>query len=93
MQGRKNATMSDFDQTIEVPTFITGLELQQRLYMVQSAIVHQGHSPTSGHYRSLLRVDQEWGFSDDGVPAQTVRLTEHHQRNVYVLLLVPVAQA
>ena len=61
--------------------------------MVQAAIVHQGQLPTSGHYRALLRLGQMRGFSDDGVPAQMVRLDEHHKRNVYVLLLVPIAQA
>ena len=93
VQGHKNNTRLDFEQTIEVPTFTSELEQTQRLYMVHSAVVHQGPGPTSGHYRALLRVGHEWGFSDDGVPAQSVALNEHHQRNVYLLLLVPIAQA
>ena len=93
VQGRKNTTLVDFEHVVEVPTFVEGVEQRQKLYMVQAAIVHKGQMPTSGHYRSLLRLGQMWGFSDDGVPAQIVRLDEHHQRNAYVLLLVPIAQA
>ena len=91
--GRKNTVPVEFDQAAEVPVFVDGIEQELRLYMVQAAIVHQGHMPTSGHYRSLLRPENTWGFSDDGVPAQAVHLSERHQRDVYVLLLVPIAQA
>ena len=92
VNGRKNTTLVDFDQVVEAPTFTEGVEQRQRHYMVQAAIAHQGPLPTSGHYRSLLRHGQQWGYSDDGLPAQSVTLDEHHKRNAYVLLLVPVAQ-
>ena len=62
-RGRKNTTLVDFEHVVEVPTFAEGVEQQQKLYMVQAAIVHQGQMPTSGHYRSLLRLGQMWGFS------------------------------
>ena len=81
LHGRKNDTRIDFEHAIEVPTFTNDLVHVPRLYMVQSAVVHQGQGPTSGHYRALLRDGQAWGFSDDGVHAQSVALTEHHQRN------------
>ena len=93
VHGRKNTTLVDFDHVVEVPTFVGGVEQQPRAYMVQAAIVHQGPLPISGHYRALLRSGQMWGFSDDGVPAQMVRLDAQHKRSVYVLLLVPLAQA
>ena len=72
VNGRKNTTRIDFEQIVEVPTFQHGIDVHSRLYMVQAAIVHQGQRPTSSHYRSLLRSERTWGYSDDGQPAQTV---------------------
>ena len=93
VNGHKNCTAVDFEQMVEVPTFCDGVATQTRPYMVHSAIVHQGPRPTSGHYRSLLRLGNTWGYSDDGRPAQRICLSQQHRRDVYVLLLVPVAQA
>ena len=59
VNGHKNCTAVDFEQEVAVPTFSDGITTQTRPYMVQSAVVHQGPRPTSGHYRSLLRLDNE----------------------------------
>ncbi|CAE7619848.1 unnamed protein product, partial [Symbiodinium sp. KB8] len=68
-QGSKVMTPVTLGELVRVPFFGHGLEVQWRCYLVKAVIEHHGESVQAGHYRAVLRVNQRWMLTDDGVAA------------------------
>ena len=49
--------------------------------------VHFGATTNAGHYRSLLKVQPRWHFTQDGVKAKPQTLQRPHRKNVYAIWL------
>jgi len=70
-----------------VPRFTQNLQLAWDQYIVTSAIIHLGRHTHSGHYRALLRVNDQWMYTDDSVPATVINMSRMLESNVYLLWL------
>ena len=94
INGRKDTSMVDLTSEVLVPVFNGGVSIEWHAYTytVKAAVIHLGARPAAGHYRALLRDGQQRGYSDDGVCAHVVGLSEEHQRNVYTLFLIRSTQ-
>ena len=81
--GAKNHTEADFQACVRMPVFLEGLDVQWVPYEVQSAILHYGDTPLSGHYRSQLRLSDSdhWYLTDDNVTAQLQQIQSLHRCN------------
>ncbi|OLP94348.1 hypothetical protein AK812_SmicGene23634 [Symbiodinium microadriaticum] len=55
-----------FAQEVNVPVFTTGIDCEWRPYFVVAGLLHFGDSPNSGHYRAVLREQDDWWLTDDG---------------------------
>eukprot|EP00439_Symbiodinium_sp_Y106_P045279 s4327_g5.t1 len=58
-RGKSHAQVR-FQQQVRVPIFREGIECMWCDYTVAAGSVHYGDSPHSGHYRSVLRVQDQW---------------------------------
>ena len=85
--GAKNQTEADFQACVRMPVFLEGLDVQWVPYEVQSAILHYGDTPLSGHYRSQLRLSDSdhWYLTDDNVTAQLQQIQSPHRCNLYAV--------
>ena len=55
-------------------------------YMVRGFILHLGHTPRVGHYKTVLREDDGWWEKDDArPPIRYAQLSEQHRCNCYVI--------
>ena len=84
----KNQARVLFDGDVMLPIFGEGRVLRQARYQVAAALVHLGATPTSGHYRALLRVGEFWHYTDDNVSGTCTALTGEHACSVYLLWLL-----
>ena len=80
--------------TVDLPSFTSADSLSVRWvsYSLASVIVHLGRSPSSGHYRTLLKADGCWHYTNDHARSQRTVLQQEHLRGSYILLLTPAAQ-
>eukprot|EP00439_Symbiodinium_sp_Y106_P068814 s52_g11.t1 len=62
-----------FHQQVRVPVFSVGIDCEWETYFVIAGIVHYGETPLSGHYRAILRVQDDWWLTDDDVVAAADR--------------------
>ncbi|OLP94306.1 LINE-1 retrotransposable element ORF2 protein [Symbiodinium microadriaticum] len=62
-------------------------KLLARIDQVTSVVVHIGRHTISGHYRALLRVEDQWMYTDDSVYATATAMSRDLESNVYVLWL------
>ncbi|CAE7253479.1 unnamed protein product, partial [Symbiodinium necroappetens] len=62
-----------FAQEVNVPVFTTGIDCEWVPYIVVAGLLHFGDSPNSGHYRAVLREQEDWWITDDGA-AMTAEL-------------------
>jgi len=62
-----------------------------------AALLHEGQSPTTGHYRAVLYEDKRMFITDDKVPARLLQANasnqEYIQTRVYAVLYVHCADA
>eukprot|EP00438_Fugacium_kawagutii_P033944 Skav211150 [mRNA] locus=scaffold413:183027:183446:+ [translate_table: standard] len=66
--------------TCALPIFRDDLETSHALYIAVAAVFHEGSNPTSGHYRTLLRLDDDrsttsptWLLMDDNCHPRQVQ--------------------
>ncbi|OLQ04744.1 hypothetical protein AK812_SmicGene12129 [Symbiodinium microadriaticum] len=69
VQDHKNIAEAHVQDFIMMPVFKVGLEIKWIRYQVVAAILHYGPTPQSGHYRSHLKLDDQWFLTDDGIEA------------------------
>ena len=76
------------NQTLIFPVFDRNDAMLQHTYVLRSAIVHQGRTPDSGHYFTLLYDNYQTWYADDGVPAVLIDEGEayQHYRDIYLLI-------
>ena len=86
-QGSKVMTPVTLGELVRVPFFGHGLEVQWRCYLVKAVIEHHGESVQAGHYRAVLRVNQRWMLTDDGVAAIGVEWDATRASCCYLLWL------
>ena len=76
-----------FHQQVRVPVFSVGIDCEWETYFVIAGIVHYGETPLSGHYRAILRVQDDWWLTDDDVVAVPCEFDATLQRGVYTVWL------
>ena len=76
-----------FAQEVNVPVFTTGIDCEWRPYFVVAGLLHFGDSPNSGHYRAVLREQDDWWLTDDGVPAVPCAVDSSLRRAIYTVWL------
>ena len=53
--------------SIAVPCFTNGVDVEQITYRVDSVVSHLGDQLNSGHYKAALRLPSAWYIADDNV--------------------------
>ena len=86
--GRKNQAPLLFTEDVAVPVFSQGMRCLHTFYRPVAAVIHLGPECKSGHYRSLLRLGDDWFYSDDNRPAERCMIEREHRGNVCYLWLV-----
>ena len=86
-QTYKLTTPIRFDRPVYMPRFIQHVRVAWDPYQVTSVVVHIGRHTNSGHYRALLRVEDQWMYTDDSVYATATAMSRDLESNVYVLWL------
>ena len=88
---RQSATVSPEPSEIELPVFSNGHDISVHFirYRCTACILHQGASPTSGHYRTLVYCDGGYVVADDAKFGEFwATPSEDDLSQIYVLLLV-----
>ncbi|CAE7208391.1 unnamed protein product [Symbiodinium sp. CCMP2456] len=62
----KRLNIVDLPEQVTLPVFQEDSSVQWQPYYVSGVIIHLGRTPTTGHYRALLRVRASWWLTDDG---------------------------
>ena len=83
----KSMVQVRFQQLVNMPVFANGVQRNWEPYHAVAGLIHIGESPHSGHYRSVLRVQQEWWITDDGVPAVQCADEAELKRGLYTVWL------
>ena len=82
----------ELDAPLQIPIFADDNSITVRwvAYEIMSRIVHEGHSPSQGHYRTVLlhpnRSGEHWYTEDGEVAAHAAALNEHIRSNCYILV-------
>ena len=85
-RGKSHAPVR-LQQPVRVPVYCGGIACEWHQYDAIAGILHFGQSPMSGHYRSILRVAQNWLITDDAVAATPCEISTEHRRGLYVVWL------
>ncbi|CAE7620153.1 HCN2, partial [Symbiodinium sp. KB8] len=64
--GSKNTAEAHIQDFVMMPVFEENLNVTWARYEVTAAILHYGETPHSGHYRSHLKLNDQWYITDDG---------------------------
>ena len=83
----KSFGIVDMPETLQLPVFQDDSSIQWINYTITGAIIHLGRSPTTGHYRALLKVRHSWWLTDDNREAEGINLHDGHHRNVYLIFM------
>ena len=92
VEGRKNIAEAHMQDFLMMPVFDVGLEIKWIRYQVVAAILHHGPTPHSGHYRSHLKLDEQWFLTDDGIVAVPQPILQEHRRNVYAVWIKQIEE-
>ena len=86
----KNSRRVCIPSSVAVPVFVDALSYNVTWvnYRIESAVIHLGRRPTSGHYRALLQVGRSWYYTNDHVAAKRCTVLPEHERGCYLLLLI-----
>ena len=89
--------LHDLGDIVRVPMFSSShdLAVQWKPYQVRAALLHTGEAASRGHYRSLLRNDENiWHITDDAVSAtlQPSASLHHVSASAYVLICTEVLE-
>ena len=92
--GAKNMAAADYKDKVMMPGFQRSLDVSWVSYEVQSAILHYGDTPLSGHYRSHLRTPNtdQWYLTDDHVAAQLQPIQHQHRCNLYAVWIKKIPE-
>ena len=82
-----------FQDEVQLPVFRHGTEVQWHRYRPCAAVLHFGATPHMGHYRSLLRVETHWFFTQDGQLPTPQIIKRQHCTNVYAIWLQRTLEA
>ena len=88
----KNNAEAHIQDFVMMPVFAEALEVTWVRYEVTAALLHYGRSPHTGHYRSHLKLADEWYLTDDGVCATRQPILQEHRRNVYAVWVKKVEE-
>ena len=85
--GAKHMAAAGYEDQVQMPVFQRGLDVSWVSYEVQSAMLHYGDTPLSGHYRSHLRTPStdQWYLTDDHVTAQLQSIQHQHRCSLYAV--------
>ncbi|CAE7413734.1 unnamed protein product, partial [Symbiodinium microadriaticum] len=83
----KSFGIVDMPEALQLPVFQDDSSIQWINYTITGAIIHLGRSPTTGHYRALLKVRHSWWLTDDNREAEGINLHDGHHRNVYLIFM------
>ena len=87
--GEKIFDVVDFQGPVEIPFLEVQGNVVRRSFVVVAVVFHTGRTCDAGHYQTVIQVGGQWWVCDDGRAAVRGEITEHIQRNVYVLWLAP----
>ena len=90
--GSKNTAEAHIQDFVMMPVFEENLNVTWARYEVTAAILHYGETPHSGHYRSHLKLNDQWYITDDGVCAVLQPILREHRRNVYAVWIKRVEE-
>ena len=77
-------------EEVHLPQFeADGIQVHPVRYKLVSFIVHLGHTPLSGHYRTAVHTAEGWRLGDDDKPTEPVSLSDPIPLNsAYLAFLV-----
>ena len=87
--GRKLHTRVIHPRYVRIPVFSEGLSVQWELFRLVAVVEHIGSTLDSGHYRAVLRSDDQWWHTDDFSAAVPARWSRSFEQRSYLLLLAP----
>ena len=85
-RGKSKAQVR-FQQQVDVPVFTAGIQCTWVPFHIVAGTIHYGHSPHSGHYRSVLRLQDAWWLTDDSTSAVQEPVTGEMRRGLYTVWL------
>ena len=83
----KSTAQVRFQQQVRIPVFSEGIDCVWETHIAVAGIVHYGDSPLSGHYRAVLRTQDDWWLTDDDTPAVKSDQREELCRGLYTVWL------
>ncbi|CAE7666393.1 unnamed protein product [Symbiodinium sp. CCMP2592] len=90
----KDHTSVSMERFVMLPHFTPEYAVQWYRFKVQAIVEHHGEQITSGHYRSVLRVDvNEWLHTNDGQPAERICWSPERGSLAYLIWLTPVGDS
>ena len=75
LDGRKVLDHIQLQEEVLLPQFeADSIQVQQVPYRLTSFIIHLGHTPHSGHYRTAILTSDGWQLGDDDKPLEPLSL-------------------
>ena len=91
--SRKCGTSVSIPRQLSIPCWIAG-EIRPTLFQVSAVLIHLGHTPSSGHYRSVLfEPNGRCWYTDDDRSAVCPKVSDAKvfRENAYVFFLYPTS--
>ncbi|OLP82011.1 hypothetical protein AK812_SmicGene37389 [Symbiodinium microadriaticum] len=85
----KNSSPIRLQELLLIPAYEgVGSTMTWHSFRLRAGVVHLGEEPTSGHYRSLIRAEEQWYLADDSRPPTACQINDPLiTGNCYLLLL------
>jgi hypothetical protein len=81
----------EFGSQIRFPVFQTDGTVHFFPFVVAGIIFHLGATPTSGHYRTAVRYNDQWmAYEDNTIPERFTTLPDWICGNIVMFMLLPL---
>ena len=80
-----------FGSQIRFPVFQTDGTVHFFPFVIAGFVFHLGATPTSGHYRAVVRYNDQWlAYEDNAIPERFTELPELIRANIVMFMLLPL---
>jgi hypothetical protein len=81
----------EFGSQIRFPVFQTDGTVHFFPFAIAGFVFHVGATPTSGHYRAVVRYNDQWlAYEDNAIPERFTELPELIRANIVMFMLLPL---